>query len=160
MQSITLTVGGNTKRSKFTPKAVTLDVPEASADFLLRYGLKQYLADGVAGAETQDDFDEGIQARVDKVLTSDFARAKGEGKGTDTIETRMRKIVRQKVLAVAKARNMKLDAEQVATAVKTFLEKNAPSIRAQAEMQLAAEAKAAEGIDSDDVFAALGIEVG
>lgn len=98
----TMTIGGTTARSKFTPKAVEVDfdkMAEASRDFLLRYGWKQYVSDGVAGAKSQAEFDEGVAERLEKIATSNFSRAKGERDGlVDDVET----LASQKARAIIK----------------------------------------------------------
>src|SRR5690606_30458800 len=157
----TLMIGGKTKRSRFAPREVTIDftkLPEESQTFVIRYGLTQYLADGAAGAESQDAFNEGIAARQTKLANADFRRASGEPKA-DTETTRALRLARAAVRSAAKAKGIALDKEKVAELAEKAVESN-PEYRAEAKRQLAAEAKAAEKAAGDDTMDALLAEIG
>lgn len=93
-----LTIGGKTARSKFTPATVEVDfakLPEVTQAFIIEYGAKQYLADGVAGAESQVEFEEGIATRLAKMAAGECGvRTKSERGPTDDPETLAKKLAR------------------------------------------------------------------
>lgn len=140
---INLTIGGNTKRSKLGQHEAVIDwnqVPDEAQAFIIRYGLKQYLADGIAGAETVEDAAEGVKERVRKVLEADFARARGEGSAKpDSVEVRALRLAKDAVKAKAKAGNVKLDKEQIEETAKAWIAAS-PKFTKQAEAELAAAA--------------------
>lgn len=142
---IELTIGGQTKRSKYQPKTVTVDwasLPPASQDFIVRYGLKQYLADGVAGAESQADFDAGVEERLGKLKSGDLTRTKGDGaKRPDTETGRAQKLAKDAIRAKIKAAGLETTPEQREEIFSKFFadeEKMKPFV-AEAKRQLAAE---------------------
>lgn len=152
MNMFNLTIGGKTTRSKFTQKEVAIDfdaLPDASKDFVIKYGLKQYLADGVAGAESQADFDAGVQEREAKLLSGDLTRAKGEGKGPiDNVATLAKKLAREEVERAAKEQNFKFaDKDQKAAVVEQYLEANRERLTEEAEAEIKARKKTAKGVD-------------
>jgi hypothetical protein len=122
-----LTIGGNTKRSKlgtFDVELPDFDVlPEKTRDFVIAYGLKQYLADGMAGAADRDAAQEGIDKRTAKLLEGDFTRTRGDGAGkVDSVDQRALKLIRQMIRDKAKAQSVKLDKEQVDETAQTYLD--------------------------------------
>jgi hypothetical protein len=160
--TIQLTIGGNTKRSTLGQHPVSIDwdkLPEASQAFIVNYGLKQYLADGMAGAENEAAAKAGVETRVNKLVTGDLSRARGEGKDApDTVTTRARKIIRALIVAKAKAKGIKTEAEQIKAAVDAVMsdEVKAAPYMEQAKKELDAQAKLADGA-GDDFLAALGL---
>lgn len=153
---ITLQIGGNTKRSKFQPKEVSIDwakLPEASQDFLIRYGLKQYLADGTAGEETQAAFEAQIEARMERLAKADFTRTRGEASvKTDTEALRATKLVRDDIRKRIKAAGLEgVSKDKVAELVAAIMgdeTKSAP-FRQEAKRQLESEAKLAQATPDD-----------
>jgi len=156
-----LTIGGNTARSKTGQHPVKVDydaLPDASRDFLQRYGIKQYLADGMAGAANVAEAKAGVEARLAKLLSGDLARTRGEGKeAPDTVETRALKLVRAAIRATMKAKNVKANKETVNDAAAKVLadEAKGKAWRAKAKQQLDDEAKMADGLDLTDMLAGL-----
>ena len=147
MTDLTLTIGGKTARSKYEPKQVTVDfakLPQASQDFIIAYGLKQYLSDGVAGVESQLEFDNGIIDRMKKLDSGDLTRTRGEGKAKPDTETgRAQKLAKEAIRAKIKAASAEVTTEQrEAIYAKFFADetKMAPFM-AEAKRQLAGEAK-------------------
>lgn len=142
---IELTIGGQTKRSKFAPKAVAVDfaaLPQASQDFIVRYGLKQYLADGVAGAESQEDFNTGVEERLGKLKSGDLTRTKGDGaKKPDTETGRAQKLAKDAIRAKIKAAGLETTPEQREEIFAKFFadEEKMKPFAAEAKRQLAAE---------------------
>ncbi len=173
MQQIVLTIGGNTKRSRFTHEAKVdwEKLPEESRAFIIRYGVKQYLADGTAGAETEAEFKAGVDSRVAKLLAADFTRAKGEGNAKpDTPEGRALKLAKAflreqiktanaKALAAdAKAEPLKPAPEVIEASAKKMLAANGKWL-AEAKAQIEREkALAGEETGEEDIMALLGIE--
>lgn len=147
MTKIEMQIGGATKRSKYTPKAVSIEwdkLPPASQDFVIRYGLKQYLADGVAGAEDQAAFDAGVDERLGKLTSGDLSRTKGEGKAKpDTELGRAQKLAKESIRAKIKDAKLEVTTEQREEIYTKFLAdeaKMAPFV-AEAKRQLAMEAQ-------------------
>ena len=145
-------IGGQTKRSKFTPKSVEIDfekLPQGSTEFLLAYGLKQYLADGAAGAQSQSEFDEGIAARLDNVKKASFARARVERGPSDDTETLAASLAKQEIRRRAKAKKVELSKDRVDELAKQARESKSTfwhGCLEEASRQIAARAKLAEGI--------------
>jgi hypothetical protein len=161
---VDFTIGGKTAKSKWTPHVATIDfdsLPEASRAFLLHYGIRQYLADGMAGATSQAEFDTGIKDRLTKIAEADFSRTRGEGLGKpDTDESRAIKLAKAAIRAKAKANNMTLTKEKVDETATKLIAAD-PKFLAEAKKQLAAEAKLRESADgSDDLLAAMLAEAG
>ncbi len=147
MTTINMQIGGATKRSKFQPKTVEIAwaaLPQASQDFIVRYGLKQYLADGVAGCESQDEFNKGVDERLNKLVSGDLTRTKGEGaKRPDTETGRAQKLAKESIRAKIKEANLTVTAEAREAIYAKFLAdetKMAPFV-AEAKRQLAMEAQ-------------------
>lgn len=155
---INLTIGGNTKRSRTGQHPVGIDwdaLPEASKSFIVSYGLKQYLADGMAGAEDEAQAAEGVKARVAKLLSGDLIRARGEGTAkADTVEGRALKLAREAIRASLKAANQTADKELIAEAAKEFI-KTDESFMKEAKKQLDQEAKAKETLSGSDALSAI-----
>lgn len=155
-----LTIGGQTKRSTTGQHPASIDwekLPEASRDFVIRYGLKQYLADGMAGAENVADAATGVAARVAKLLSGDLTRTRGEAKeATDTVGGRATKLVKAAIRTTMKAKDVKASKEAVAEAAKKLLadEAKAKPWLAKAQKQLDDEAKMADDLDIGDLIAA------
>jgi len=158
-----ITVGGKTVRSSNGQHTVEIDfaaLPEASQAFVVTYGLKQYLADGAAGAENHDQLVEGVNARVEKLLSGDLSRARGEGKVAVDSETgRALKLAKDAIRLKAKAAKVTLPKEKVAAMAETLVEKDG-SYRKEAKRQLAAEATMRDAGGEEDFFAAMLSEAG
>lgn len=157
-KNIELVIGGNTKRSRTGQHPVSIDfdaLPEASQSFIVSYGLKQYLADGMAGAESEADAKAGVEARVAKLQSGDLSRARGEGTAkADTVEGRALKLARDAIRASLKAANQTADKELIAEAAKEFV-KTDPSFMKEAKKQLDQEAKAKETLSGSDALSAI-----
>lgn len=147
---ISLTIGGNTKRSKSGQHPVSLDwnaLPDASQAFIIQYGLKQYLADGMAGAENEADAKTGVEARVAKLLSGDLSRTKGEAKDRpDTEGGRALANAKAAIRTAMKAANVKADKDAVTEAAKALVESD-PQWLADAKAELAKETKMATALD-------------
>jgi predicted lipid-binding transport protein (Tim44 family) len=164
---LNLSIGGKTARSKYEPKAVAVDwenLPDASRQFVLLYGLKQYLADGTAGAESQDDFNAGIDGRLAKLVSGDLSRKTGERDAkADSPEGRAFKLAKEAIRArITNARkadpkaDINATKEAIDAAAKAWVEKD-PKWLKEATRQLE-EAKAAAS-DADTLLADLGIDL-
>lgn len=144
-----LTIGGDTKRSSKGKHPVTIDwdaLPDASQEFVIRYGLKQYLADGMAGAEDEAEAKAGVAERKRKLIEADFSRTRGEGSDKpDTVDTRALKLARAFIREKLKAANAQADKDKIAEAAKALIEAD-ESFRKEAKKQLDAEAKSKENL--------------
>lgn len=156
--TIELVIGGNTKRSRTGQHPVSVDfdaLPETSKAFIVSYGLKQYLADGMAGAETEADAKAGVEARVQKLQSGDLSRQRGEGASkADTVEGRALKLAREAIRASLKAANQTAEKELIAEAAKEFI-KTDESFMKEAKKQLDQEAKAKETLSGSDALASI-----
>jgi len=159
MQStIELTIGGNTKRSRTGQHPVKIEwdkLPEAAQDFIVKYGLKQYLADGMAGAENEADAKSGVESRVAKLLSGDLTRAKGETvTRTDTPEGRALKNAKAAIRQAMKEANIsqKEMGEAIAEAAADYV-KNDPTWIEEAKAELAMEKKKAGKLDLSAILA-------
>lgn len=145
---IALEIGGKTKKSRFAVKAVSLDwnsLPDASQAFVIRYGLKQYLQDAMAGAESEAEAHTGVDDRVAKLVSGDLARTKGEGvRRPDTVESRTMALARDFIRKALKDANATADKDTVNEAAKALAEGD-PSFKKLAEKQLAEEKTVKEG---------------
>lgn len=155
--TVELTIGGNTKRSTTGQHPVKVEfhqLPDASQDFIIRYGLKQYLADGTAGATSVEEAATGVNDRLAKLISGDLTRTRGDKEPVDTVETRAVKIVKGVIAQQAKAKGVKLSKEQVAATVKAVMdnEDKAKQYRAQAKKELDQLAKFGE---DDDILAGI-----
>jgi hypothetical protein len=154
---INLSIGGATKRSKFTAKAVDIDwdaLPEASKSFAINYGLKQYIADGVAGALDQVDFDEGIAARIANLSSGDFSRKGGEGGFAPTNDPKVlgRKLAAQEVRERVKASGKVFSKEQVAAAIEKLFTSNEEKYVKEAQRQIDLRKEQAQAINLDELM--------
>lgn len=164
--TIDLTVGGKTKRSNNGQHTVTIDwenLPDESRTFIVRYGLKQYLADGAAGAANHDELVSGVTARMEKLAKADFARTRGDGPAKPDTEERITlRLLKEAIRAAAKAQNVTLPKEKVEEAAKA-LAANAEHPRTveavkEAKRQMAAKAKMTDSAaDADTILAELGL---
>lgn len=150
MTIYTLTIGGQTKRSTLGQHTVELDwdaMPEASKDFVTRYGLKQYIADGMAGAADEAAAKAGVETRVAKLLSGDLTRTKGEAKDApDSIGSRAMKLASATIRAAMKAKGLKADKDAVKAAA-TQLVASQPKWTEDAKAQLETEAGMSAGVD-------------
>lgn len=162
---INLTIGGTTKRSNNGQHTVEIDfdaLPDASRDFVIRYGLKQYLADGAAGAGSNAELVAGVEERVRKLREADFQRTRGEGSAKpDTEERIAMKLAKELIRVKAKAAGVTLPKEKVEAAAEAFLAKDtdeAKAIKTEAKRQIAAKAKlTADDATADAFLAELGL---
>lgn len=157
-----LTIGGKTARSKTGQHAASInwnEVPDEAQEFIIRYGLKQYLADGMAGAENVQQAADGVAERVRKIMEADFARARGEPSSKpDSIEARALKIAKGKVRDTAKARKVKLDKDQVQAAAEAWLKRDPTQFMELAAKEIEAEEATRAALeDSEDIFDILGL---
>lgn len=156
MTIIALTIGGATKRSTLGQHAVEFDwdaMPDTSKDFIVRYGLRQYIADAMAGAENEADAKAKIEARATKLRSGDLARTKGEAKDApDSVASRAIKLATATIRAALKAANAKADKE-VIKAGAAELVRTQPKWTEDAQAQLDAEKTMGGGLD----LAALGL---
>jgi len=147
--AVPLTFGGKARQkdkatgvapAPFTKQERVLDwekMPEASKQFLARYGAQQYIADGSAGAKTQAEFEAGIDSRFDKIAAGDFSRVTGERAPSDDVETVAKRIIREEINSAAADRKLVLTKEQRAKAVATKWEKQEQKYRQLAEIEIA-----------------------
>jgi len=163
--NIELTIGGTTKRSNNGQHTVSVDwdaLPEESRAFVIRYGLKQYLADGAAGAGSNEELVNGVNERVRKLAEADFQRTRGEGAAKPDTEERIAlRLAKELIRAKAKAASVTLPKEKVEAAAVAFLAKDtddAKAIKAEAKRQMQAKAKlATSDAGADDLLAELGL---
>lgn len=155
---INLTIGGQTKRSTLGQHPVEIDwdtLPEASKTFITSYGLKQYLADAMAGAENEADAKAKVESRVAKLVAGDMSRTRGEAKDApDSVGSRALKLAKATIRASLAKANMKADKETVNDAAGKLAATDA--YREQAQAQLDAEKAMGEGM-GDDLLASLGL---
>jgi len=147
LTTINLTIGGTTARSNKGQHPVSIawdKLPEESRDFIVKYGLKQYLADGMARAEDEAQAKALVDERVAKLLAADFSRASGESK-PDSIEARALRMAKEFVRAKLKEANATADKEKVAAAAEKLVEAQ-PKWKAEAKKQIEAERKAKEAL--------------
>lgn len=150
-----LTIGGNTKRSKTGQHKVNIDfgaLPPESQTFIVRYGLKQYLADGMAGATTEAEAAEGVNQRVAKLLAADFTRTRGESGPTDDEATLAKQIAREEIRTALKAKGVKLPKERVGELVDALFTRDETRLRKEAAKRIADRKKAAEALSLDDIL--------
>lgn len=159
--TMTITIGGTTKRSTNGQHTISVDwenLPDESRAFIVNYGLKQYLADGAAGAADNAALVEGVDARVKKLLVADFSRTRGEGAAKPDTEERIAiKLAKEMLRAVAKAKGATLDKDKLAEAATTFLasdHEKAKAILAEAKRQMKNKPETTE---DDDILSALGL---
>lgn len=151
--TIELTIGGNTKRSRFKPLAVSVDwnaLPDNAQAFVIAYGLRQYLADGMAGAESEAEAHNGATDRLAKLKSGDLSRARGTPSDKpDTVETRAMKLAREFIRTKLKAANKTAEKEKIAEAAKKLVDTQ-DKWKAMAKEQLDAEAKAKAALADDE----------
>jgi hypothetical protein len=155
--AITLKIGGNTKRSRFAAFERTVDVatlPANAMAFIVHYGLKQYLQDGMAGAETEAEAVAGVDERIGKLKSGDLSRARGESDKPDSVESRAIKLAKAFLRDQLKAANKTAPKEKVAEAAATLVTSQ-PKWKAEAKKQLDNEAKAKEALSDEDSAAIL-----
>jgi hypothetical protein len=164
--------GGNTKRSQFTPVrvesigvqqnadgSVTLGEYDADGGFsafpaesqvrMMANGLKQYGQDGGAGAKTQQEWDEGVGDRVNKVRSGEFGRTRSEREPTDDAKTLALQIAREEVVVQVKAAKKSwrdLSPEQRDRFVSIRFERHEERLMAEAAERIAKR----NAVESDD----------
>lgn len=155
---INLTIGGTTKRSNNGQHEVAIDwdnLPGASREFIIAYGLKQYLADGAAGAANHDELVNGVEARVAKLLSGDLTRRASGVERQDTETGRALKLARAAIRALCKVQGVPVpEKDKLGEMAAKLIESN-PQYRKDAQAQLKAEAKAVESFAGDETMAAL-----
>jgi hypothetical protein len=155
IQQVALTIGGETKRSNKGKHDVAIDwqaLPEQSQDFIIRYGLKQYLADSMASSANEAEAKVAIEERLKKLVSGDLTRTRtASGDKPDTVELRALKNVKALIRSMAKTAGKEVTKEQVESAAKLYLagEKGKP-FYAEAKRQLEAEAALAQGVADDE----------
>lgn len=153
---IELIIGGKTARSTLGQHPVKIDwetLPSASVDFIVNYGLKQYLADAMAGAENEADAKAKIEGRLAKLVAGDMSRTRGEGKDApDTEGSRALKLARAAIRTAMKAANVKADKEAINEAASKMVASD-DSWLAKAKAQLAEETKLSAGVDISGLLA-------
>jgi hypothetical protein len=101
--------------------------------------LKQYLADAMAGAESEAEAHDSVKGRVAKLLAGDLSRQRGDGTAKpDTLEGRAIKLAKAFIRDQLKAANAKAEKEQIDEAAKELV-KDDPKWTKEAKTQLDAE---------------------
>lgn len=161
--TLNVTVGGKTKRSNNGQHTVAIDwdnLPAESRAFVITYGLKQYLADGAAGATSPADLIAGVDARVTKLATADFTRTRGDGPAKPDTEERIAlRLAKEVIRAALKVKEATVEKEKLDEMAKAFLAGENPKakeILAEAARQMKAKAKVGE-TPADDILADLGL---
>lgn len=153
-----LVIGGQTKRSTSGQHEVKIDfdaLPDASKEFIVRYGLKQYLADGMAGASNVVEAEAGVTSRVAKLKSGDLSRVRGEGKtAVDSTEQRAIKLAKAAIRAAIKAKNGSATKEAIDEAAKKLVTTQ-PKWLTDAKKQLEMEAKSGEDMDLGELLASV-----
>lgn len=166
MAILQIKVGGETTKSRFQPVTVGIDwdkLPEASRDFVIRYGIKQWLADGTVGEKvtTQATFTEAINTRKGKLEAGDFSRTRGESGPVNDPETLAGQMAKAIVVDAFKDQGKKLpEKEQLAKVVAAYFAKNKAALVKDATAQIKARKDRAAAIlegEGDDILAALGL---
>lgn len=153
MTQETLTIGGKTARSTLGQHPVTIDwekMPEASQDFIVRYGLRQYLADAMAGADNEPDAKAKVNARLAKLVSGDLSRTKGEGFAKpDTEEGRAIKLAKTEIRRLMAEQKVEATKEDVAAAAAEMVKTDGAWLK-EAKKQIAAEKASAETLKTED----------
>lgn len=155
----TFTFGGRKRKDgdpfpKIERACIFGNLPIESQAFLIRYGIRQYLSDGAASAKTKEDFEAGIDARLQNLVDADFTRNAGDGPtATDDPEVLANAIAREEVGAAIKAAKATVTKEQRAAAVATYRAAHAERLFAEATKRIADRKANGGGVD----LAALGI---
>jgi hypothetical protein len=147
------------------------ELPTASREFVIEYGLRQYIQDGAAVSKTFTDKErkgqektadeiaaekaEGVKERIENLLSGEFNR-RGPAAARQTPEERERESVIMAALqAAAKAANIKLptktgknaDPDKLAGLVKNYYAK----YQAQVDKEVARRMKAAPTVDLNEL---------
>ena len=157
-----LTIGGATKRSKAGSYDVNVDfdgLPAASQQFLIAYGIKQYLADGAAGTTTNEDLKAGVDERLTKMKEGTVKTRTSSGKGpSDNVDVVAKQLATRLIRDKAKAKGVTLTKEKLAELVEKLLNLQGEDFKRQAAEEIEArKARAAEVAEmaDDDAFADL-----
>lgn len=134
-------------------ESITLNgdnMPAESVIHALRYGVTQWCQDGGAGAADQAAYTEGFADRLNRLLTGEIGRAKGEGReAADPIGNAAKALARdafRKVLAANGATDAykALSKEQKAETFAAFFADGEEDFRAEAERAAKAIGKNAD----------------
>jgi len=165
MAQVVLTIGGESKKSKWAKREVSVDwdkLPAASQDFVKRYGLKQYIADGMAGATTQAEANEGIDDRLRKLKEADFKRSVGDRGPTNDPNVLARQMAMTVVKDTFKEKNIALpEKSKLQSIADAYFTKNEKDLVKEATRQIENRkklAQAAAEAAGDDIMAALGLD--
>lgn len=126
----------------------TAELSPASVDFLLQYGIRQYLADGAAVAKVDSDGNdrtsneismlkqEGIHKRLANIESGVFPAGGGN---RDPLETEINRVARAAFAKAVKATGKKLpdDKEARKVLLKSFTSKNYAAFEGIAQQNLA-----------------------
>lgn len=161
MTTQTLTIGGQTKRSTLGQHPVEIDfdtLPDASKSFVIAYGLRQYLADAMAGAESAEDAKAKIESRRDKLVSGDLSRTRGEGlTAPDSEGGRALKLAKAAIRAAMKVQNVKADKDAINEAASKMIAADGSWLE-KAKKQLADESKLSEGVDISALIAMANVQ--
>lgn len=139
----------------------TADLPQASVEFLLAYGIRQYLQDGAAVSKKDEDGNDrpadeiaaekeaGVKTRLDNITKGEFKRASGP-RVTDP----KAKVEREMALSYLKPAYKKAGkelpkGEELAAKIAAFWasEKNVAALGKERDRRVAAATKKIEGVE-------------
>lgn len=132
--------------------AVELDfasLPQAAQEFIVAYGLRQYLNDGAAVAKDECDSEDErnklkidrINERVQKLRDGTMSQRGGGTRVTDPIQKIKREIATEILKAYAKANDITMwKGAELTAKIETFWEKNGdkPKIKAELDKRIKA----------------------
>lgn len=144
MTKFDITVGSTGKRNKigtFTVPVAWDALSDEVQIFIIKHGLKQYLADAAAGVTDRSDAEARIKAKLAKLVSGDLSRSRGEGPSRpDTVDSRALKMARDHIRTLLKEANEKADKEAIAEAAKLLVAEE-PKWKKEAKAQLDREAQ-------------------
>lgn len=123
-------------------------LPEASAEYIFHYGWKQSLSDSFASAKTAAEFESQLGKRWEAIQSGKVGiRTRGPA---DPFEAECLAISRKIVAARIKAKNLKVEKEQLIALVLKYREEHAEEVETEAQANLDKLAAASAGLD--DLF--------
>lgn len=136
-------------------------LPEVSQQFIIAYGLRQYLNDAVAGVkDDQAKASEKVMLKMKKLIEGTVGTRESSGKSA--LETVVYRLAHADVTAAIKAKGKKVkdfSEDQLETLVNSLIAKRTDHYEAAAKAEMAAKAarKAKANAQAADLAADLGI---
>lgn len=133
--------------------SITIDTdkgPEASNEFMLRYGLKQKFSDSYASAKDAAEFEGKLRKAVDAYWAGTLSERTVVRSPKDERKRLMLEIARERYFAILKLKGKKpsiYSKETLAKAVGDYLERNTDDIGAEADRRMEAAKAIADDFD-------------